>query len=143
MRNVLASAVESEIAALFRNGQKAAILRTIFLKMKHPQPPIPIKTDNSTTSGIANKTVIPRKTRSMDMKYYWIRDRVTQQQFIIYWKPGSDNNADYFSKHHPPSHHQRVRQTYVIFPLSPNYSPKRGCIILILTLPITANNEDT
>ena len=50
----------------------------------------------------------------MDMKYYRIRDRVTQQQLIIYWKPGSDNNADYFSKHQPPAHHQLIRPTYVI-----------------------------
>ena len=52
--------------------------------MKHPEPPTPIKTDNSTASDIANKIIIPRKTRSMDMKYYWIHDRVTQQQFIMY-----------------------------------------------------------
>ena len=52
--------------------------------MKYPKPHNPIKTDNLTTSGIANKTVIPREKRSIDMKYYWIRDRVTQQQFIIY-----------------------------------------------------------
>ena len=63
MRNVLASAAESEIAALFHNGQEAAVLRTTLLEMKHPQPPIPIKTDTSTTSGIANKTVIPRKNK--------------------------------------------------------------------------------
>ena len=74
MRNILASAAESEIAALFHNGQETAVLRTALIEMKHPQPPTPIKTDNSTASGIANKTVIPRKTRSMDMKYYWIHD---------------------------------------------------------------------
>ena len=63
MRNVFASATESEIAALFHNGQEATVLRTTLLEMKHPQPPTPIKTDNSTASGIANKTVIPRKNK--------------------------------------------------------------------------------
>ena len=58
MRNVLASAAESEIAALFHNGQEAAVLRTTLLEMKHPQPPTPIKTDNSIASGIANITVM-------------------------------------------------------------------------------------
>ena len=70
MRNVLDSTAESEIAEIFHNGQEAAVLRTTLLKMKHPQPPTSIKMDNSTASGIANKTVIPRKTRLMDMKYY-------------------------------------------------------------------------
>ena len=83
IRNFLDSAAESEIAALFYNGQETEVLRTTLLEMKHQQPPTPIKTDNSTASGIANKTVIPRKTRWMDMKYYWIRDRVIKQQFII------------------------------------------------------------
>ena len=98
MRNVLASTAESELAALFHNGQEAAVLRQILLEMGHPQPPTPIKTDNSTTDGIANRSVIPRKTR----------------MFLIYWKPGKENLADYFSKHHPPTHHQRVRPDYVI-----------------------------
>ena len=69
-RNFLASATESEHATLFHNGQEAAVIRTILLEMKHPQPPTPIKMDNSTTSDIANKIVIPQKTRSIDMKYY-------------------------------------------------------------------------
>ena len=79
------------------------------MEMGHLQPSAPIKTDNSTGNDIANKPVFPRKTRSMDMKFYWIRDRVTQKQFIIYWKPGNDNLADYFSKHHPPTHNKYMR----------------------------------
>ena len=71
------------------------------------------KTDNSTANGIANRTVIPRKTRSIDMSLYWVINRVTQKQFIIYWKPGNDNLADYFSKHHPPTHHKHMRYEYV------------------------------
>ena len=79
MRNVLASTAESEITILIHNGQEAVVLRTTLLEIKYSQLPTPIKTDRSTSSGIANKTFIPRKTRSMDIKYYWIRDRVTQQ----------------------------------------------------------------
>jgi hypothetical protein len=38
---------------------------------------------------------------------------VEQKQFQIYWKKGSDNLADYFTKHHPASHHQRMRSRYL------------------------------
>ena len=112
LHNVLASVTETELAALFHNGQEAAVIRITFVEMGHRQPPTPIKTDNSTANGIANRTVIPRKTRS-DMSLYWVINRVTQKQFIIYWKPGNDNLADYFSKHHPSTHHKHMRYEYV------------------------------
>ena len=113
LRNALASTIKAELAALFHNGQEVAVIRITLMEMGHRQLLTPIKTDNSTTNSIANKSVIPRKTRSMDMRFYWIRDRVTQKQFIIYWKPGNDNLADYFSKHHPPTHHKNMRFEYV------------------------------
>ena len=47
--------------------------------MKYPQPPTPIKTKKMTASEIENTTVISRKTRYIDRKYYWIRNRITQQ----------------------------------------------------------------
>ena len=69
MRNVFAYAAEAELAALFHNGQEAAVIHQTLLEMGHPQPPIPIKTDNSTADGIANRSVIQRKLQSMDMHF--------------------------------------------------------------------------
>ena len=69
MRNFFAYAAEAELSALFHNGQEAAVIHQTLLEMGHPQPPIPIKTDNSTTDGIANKSVIQRKLQSMDMNF--------------------------------------------------------------------------
>jgi hypothetical protein len=61
------------------------------------QPPRPIKTDNSTASGNANNTLKQRKSRAMDMRFYWIHDRVKQNQSIIYWQPGTATLGDYFN----------------------------------------------
>ena len=80
LRNVLASATEAELAALFHNGQEAAVIRITLMEMGYRQPPTPIKTDNSTTNGITNKSVTPSKTRSMRMRFYWVRNRVTQKK---------------------------------------------------------------
>jgi hypothetical protein len=54
MREVLSSAVEVELAAVFHNGKEAcpALLRTCLTELGHPQPPTPIQTDNS-AAGIA------------------------------------------------------------------------------------------
>jgi hypothetical protein len=34
----------------------------------------------------------------------------------IYWSKGQTNRADYFSKHHPASHHQAIRSAYLYSP---------------------------
>ena len=81
--------------------------------MGHPQPATPMATDNSTASGIATDTVKQKRSKAIDMRFYWIRDRVRQGQFRIFWSLGATNRADYFSKHHPASHHQAIRSTFL------------------------------
>jgi hypothetical protein len=49
----------------------------------------------------------------MDMRFYWIQDRVSQGKFTVHWQKGSDNLADYFTKHHPPAHHILMRPIYI------------------------------
>jgi len=80
--------------------------------MQHPQPATPIVTDNSTSSGIANETVKQKRSKAMDMRFYWIRDRVRQGQFHIYWQRGEANKDDYFTKHHAQKHHKEMRKVY-------------------------------
>jgi hypothetical protein len=110
---VLASAAEAEFAGLYRNGQEGCTLRTTLIEMGHPQLPTHIKIDNSTAAGIANDTVKQRRSIAIDMRYYWIRDCVRQGQFIVHWKRGANNDADYFSKHHAPAHYRRMRSRYL------------------------------
>jgi hypothetical protein len=114
LKNVMASAAEAEVGALFENGQEAVSIRNTLMDMGHPQKATPVKTDNSTAAGISNNTMKQRRSRAMDMRFYWIRDRVQQQQFIVYWRPGTENLADYFTKHHAASHHREVRDTYIV-----------------------------
>ena len=37
----------------------------------------------------------------------------TQQQFFFFWDKGSNNEADYFTKHFPASYHRVKRSRYV------------------------------
>jgi hypothetical protein len=114
MSAVLSSATEAELGALFFNGKEAAMLRNTLRDMGHPQSATPIQTDNACAAGIANDTVKQRRTKAMDMRFYWIRDRVRQGHFLIHWRKGTDNLADYFTKHHAPSHHRLMRQRYLL-----------------------------
>jgi hypothetical protein len=110
---VTASAAEAETAGLFYNGQEAQMIRTALEEMGWPQPATPITTDNQTACGIANDTVKQRRSKAIDMRFYWIRDRIKQGQFRVHWKPGAINLADYFTKHHSAKHHIEMRPIYL------------------------------
>ncbi|MGL5499878.1 MAG: Ty1/Copia family ribonuclease HI, partial [Plesiomonas shigelloides] len=120
MRNVMSSAAEAEIGGLFLNGQQAVYIRNVLQEMGHKQHgPTTIITDNSTANGFANSTMKVKRSKAMDMRFYWIRDRVRQKQLKILWQKGSTNLADYFTKHHPPSVHQKMRRIYLHEKTSP------------------------
>ena len=78
-----------------------------------PQPPTPIKTDNSVSKGIVNAIVRQKRSKSMVMQLYWTKDIVKQKDFFVYWKPVIKNMWDYFIKHHPPHHHTEIHYTYL------------------------------
>jgi hypothetical protein len=116
LRTVAASASEAETGALFLNAQEAVPMITALQEMGHPQPPTgtPLETDNATAHGILHAQVRMRKSKAFDMRYHWLKDRIAQGQFNLYWKKGATNAADYFSKHHPPAHHRRERHRYLV-----------------------------
>ena len=89
--------------------------------MGHKQPTTPIHTDNKTAAGIANSTVKRQQSRAMDMRYFWIVDQVDQKNFDVRWHPGTENLADYPTKHHTARIHRHVRPYYVHMKTSPMF----------------------
>jgi hypothetical protein len=114
MRNILASAAKAKIGALFLKGQEALPIRVTLAELGHPQPPTPMQTDNSTAAGFAKDTIKQKRSKAIDMRFYWIKDRVQQKQFLVYWRPGPENLGDYHTKHHSPSHHRTMRPTHLL-----------------------------
>ena len=49
----------------------------------------------------------------MDMRFHWLRDRMRQKQFRFFWRPGTKNYADYWTKHHLAAHHVNVRKEFL------------------------------
>jgi hypothetical protein len=90
----------AEIGSVFLNAKEETILRTTLIEMGHPQPTTPLQTDNTIAMVYSNDTIKQRRTRAVDMYFYWVEDRVKQGHFHVYWGPGCQNLADYFTKHH-------------------------------------------
>ena len=110
---VAASAAETEYASLFINSREGEAIRTALEELGHPQDATPIQCDNSCATGIANDTVKQRRSRAMDVRFHWIRDRVRQGHFNVFWKKGVDNLADFFTKVHPVKHFLTMRKFFI------------------------------
>jgi hypothetical protein len=131
IRGVPASAAEAETGGLFLNGQEAIPICTALEEMGHKQPPsgTPLETDNSTAHDILKAPqVCMKRSKAIDMRYHWLKDRIEQLHFNLYWAPGCLNMADYFTKHHPPSHHKQMRYQYLQRPqVNTVTTHMRGC----------------
>jgi hypothetical protein len=81
---VMASAAKSELAALFVTAREMIPHRQTLIDMGWPQPKSPIQTDNSTAAGVTNNTIVPRQSKMMDMRFWWLHCRESQDQFHYY-----------------------------------------------------------
>ena len=84
LRHIVSSAAEAEIGGVYHNAQSNIPMRIVLQALGHTRPPTPIKIDNSTANGIMNGNIYQRRSKSWDMRYYWLRDRQTQQQYVFF-----------------------------------------------------------
>jgi len=139
LRFVVASAAKAELGAFFLNCKEGIIFRLTLEEVGHPQPRTPVHCDNATTVGIANNTVKRHRSQSMEMRNFWVGDKVAQDAYEIKWHPGQENLADYQSKHHLGAHHQAVCPWYLhkinsplVLPRAARPSTLKECVIGIL-----------
>ncbi len=105
----MCSAAEAELGALYVNVCEAIPQHQLLEEMRHPQPPTPMQTDNSTNLGVVTSNIQPRQIKAMDMRFHWQRCREAQNQFRFFWRPGKTNLANYWTKHHCAAHHIEQR----------------------------------
>ena len=117
----MSSAAESETQGMFSATQSTIPLRRILITLGHPQPPTLIKIGNLTSKGIITKLIKPPKSKSWDMRHHWIGDKITEKLINLIWRPASKNWADYFTKHHPITHHRIMRSKYLTKPATTSY----------------------
>jgi hypothetical protein len=129
LKNVVASAAESEVGACFQNAQSGAPLQVTLAEFGHIQPPTLFRTDKSTAFGILNETIKHKSSKAMDMRYHWLTDRVHQQKIDIYWRPGRENIDHYHTKHHSAQHHKDMRG--LILHQANSLQVLRGCVKLL------------
>jgi hypothetical protein len=83
-----------------------AELALTLTNLGHPQqsPPL-LFVDNECAISLATSSVRPKKSKSIDMRVDWLKERVSQQFLRLVFLPGLINPADFFTKILPAYRH--------------------------------------
>jgi hypothetical protein len=111
---VVSSAAEAELGAAFQNAQKGAQFRNTLLELGYPQQPTTIMVDNTVAQGLATDTINARRSKSMDVRFFWLRDRVKKAQFFIQHLAGRWNISDFFTKPLPKEKFQQFTPFIIV-----------------------------
>jgi hypothetical protein len=97
---------EAEYASAFGGGQVLVELTLTLTNLGHPQqaPPL-LFVDNECAIGLATSSVRSKKSKSIDMRLDWLKERASQQFFRLVFLPGLINPADFFTKILPVYRH--------------------------------------
>ena len=75
IKNFMSSAAEANLSGIFICDKATIPLRNTLIEMGWPQPPSPVQCDNSTATGVTNKTMVNKILKSVDMRLWWLRCR--------------------------------------------------------------------
>ena len=84
----MASAKKAELGGLFENFYKATSMSTALAEMGHIQPPTPVTTNNAATNSIFKRTENQKRSRAIDMRFYWLRYIIRGEYFHLLWEEG-------------------------------------------------------
>jgi hypothetical protein len=86
--------------------------------------------DNTVAEGLASDTINAKRSKSMDVRFFWLRDRVKKLQFAMKHLPGRWNISDFFTKPLPRDKFEQF-VPYIIVEMDPALEqPKRSTVVL-------------
>ena len=121
---VCSSVQEAEYGGVFAAAKIADQERQVLADFGYPQPPTTIHCDNEVAVGLANCTIKPKMSKSCDMRFHWLQDRVRRLQFRVQHVPGVWNIADFFTKSLPVSRHKVLAPFIALDPSTAHLSPR-------------------
>ena len=60
------------------------------IKLNHKQPATPLIMENSITEGFVNLATKPKRSKTWDMEWNWLRDKEVLDQLRVYWYRGKN-----------------------------------------------------
>jgi hypothetical protein len=66
-----------------KNAQKGAQFRNTLTELGYSQRATSILVDNTVAEGLATDTINAKRSKIMDVRFFWLRDRIQKSQFFI------------------------------------------------------------
>ncbi len=109
---VASSAAEAEYGAAFV-AKEIQPLRMTMQTLGYTDLTCELFVDNECAIGLATNTVKQMRSRAIDMRYHWLRERTELKHFRIQWVPTKSNIADFFTKCLPVATHSQYRNLFL------------------------------
>jgi hypothetical protein len=132
---------EAEYGGLFAAARIAVDERKILVELGHPQPVTVIFRDNEVAIGLANRTVCPNMSKSLDMRFHCLRDHIDRGQLRVLFVSCKKNLADFFTKVLPVARHNVVAPFFAVGDDSPDSIDLRLSTILFSASLFTQRNK--
>ena len=75
----MSSVDESELVDLYIFARESAYICIILKELGHRQTRTLIQADNSTAEEFVNKKIQPKRTKTTDMRFYWLHKQECQK----------------------------------------------------------------
>jgi hypothetical protein len=121
IKAVMSLAAKAKLGTLFINAKMAVSMQRTLEELGHPQTRTPIQTGNATAHALFTNKILPKALKAMDMRFHWLRCRSAQDQYRFYWRPGTQNLADYWTKHHPKNNRKSFQPQILKSATDPEY----------------------
>jgi hypothetical protein len=121
---VCSSVQEAEYGGAFAAAKIADQERQVLSDFGYPQPPTTIHCDNEVAVGLANRTIKPKMSKSCDMRFHWLQERVRRLQFRVQHVRGLHNVSDFLTKSLPVSRHKVLAPFIALDPSTAHLSPR-------------------
>ena len=67
-----------------------------------------------TANAFVNQSLRQKKSKSWDMKFHWLWDKLQESNLRVFWDWGSQNGFNYFDKPYPTPYHKLMRSKYIL-----------------------------
>ena len=108
---VLLSSCEAEYKGLAVTVQEAIFLRSLFRELGNEQfEPTTIGEDNQSFIKLATNPVLDKRSKHIDTKYHFIRERVDDNSIKLIYTPRDEMAADLLTKSLPQQKEDKNRE---------------------------------
>lgn len=95
---VTLSSTEAEYVAMTQGVQECIALKLVLKDIGIPVPKLLVKEDNQGAQHIAENKGTTQRSRHIDTKYHWLREKVATQEVEVQYCPTGEMVADHFTK---------------------------------------------